>query len=124
MMQTDELQWTSSVAMAREVLEQTGARAAVVYQRERPIGIVTERALRGDGDREPRPDAMVTDVMYLEVVPVHPSMGTHATLDAYTNAAWQSLRRRRPRAETTVARRSRAFLPAGAQRHASKAQAS
>jgi hypothetical protein len=118
MMQTHELQWTSSVAVAREVLEQTGARAAIVYQCERPIGIVTGRALRGDNGREPRPDAMVADVMDLEVVPVHPSMGTHATLDAYTRAAWQSLKRRLPKADTTIARRNRAFLPGRQRRHA------
>jgi hypothetical protein len=109
MTQAHELQWTQTVAMARDALERTGTSAAAVYQFGRPIGVVTSGALRGSGGGEPRGDAMLIDVMDLEVVPVHPSMGMHATLEAYTTAAWRSLKRRRPRAEATIERRKRSF---------------
>lgn len=106
--------------MAREELDRAGIGAAVVYQRGRPIGVVTAGALRAIGDAEPRANAMVVDVMDLEVVPIHPSMGMRATLDAYTGAAWRSLKRRRPRAEATVERRKGAFAARDTRRRVPK----
>ena len=95
---------TSAIApssSAREALawmQRTGQRAAVVMDGDRPVGVITTTALRGPGT-ETSPRAEVRDVMDFDVVHVPPSFDLEDTLRAFRDAAWHSVRRRRPFAE-------------------------
>ena len=100
---------TSTVAEAVAFLDRTGQFAVVVSERGEPVGVVTRVALRGQPGHRPRPAAVLADVMDFEVIALDPASDTAMTTGAYREAAWHSLRRRRPSAEDTVARRREAF---------------
>jgi predicted transcriptional regulator len=114
-----ELRATTTVADALECLYATHARAAVVVDGDRPLGVVTLAGLRGDVRRVPRPEACVADVMEFELVRVDPAADEHATLRAYANAGWSSLRRRRPATAETRERHARVYAPAAPTANAS-----
>lgn len=101
---------TTTVADAGFELLAGRTNAAVVYRDGRPAGVVTVDDLAGHGGRVPLPDALVGDVMSLECVRVSPGAGVDDTLRTYREAAWLSLRRRRPCGNGTVARRKGSFL--------------
>jgi CBS domain-containing protein len=110
--------WTT-VRDASAWMQKTGQRAVVVMDGDRPVGVITEKALRAAGrrsaaasddalaavERRERPDLRlpetVQDVMDFEVVRVDPSFGVEDTLRAYRDAAWKSVRRRHPFADHT-----------------------
>ena len=73
-------------------MQRSGQQAIVVMDGARPVGVITDRALRG----RDLPDAAVQDVMDLEVVRVDPSLDVEDTLRAFREAAWHSVRRRHP----------------------------
>jgi hypothetical protein len=100
---------TSTVAEAVAFLDRTGQFAVVVSERGEPVGVVTRVALRGQPGHRPRPAALLADVMDFEVIALDPASDTATTTGAYREAAWHSLRRRRPAADDTVARRRGAF---------------
>ena len=100
---------TSTVAEAVAFLDRTGQFAVVVSERGEPVGVVTRVVLHGQPGHRPRPAAVLADVMDFEVIALDPASDTAMTTGAYREAAWHSLRRRRPSAEDTVARRREAF---------------
>jgi hypothetical protein len=61
----------------------------------RPVGVITAITLRGGGHAIPTA-ARVQDVMEFEVVHVDPSFDVEDTLRTYRDAAWHSVKRRRP----------------------------
>jgi hypothetical protein len=63
--------------------------------------LITAIALRGRRHAIPTA-AQVQDVMDFEVVHVDPSFDVEDTLRTYRDAAWDSVRRRRPFADRTV----------------------
>ena len=81
-------------------MEGSGQRATVVMDGDRPVGVITTTALRGRGHTIST-DAEVQDVMDFEVVRVNPSLDVEDTLRTYRDAAWHSVRRRRPFAQHT-----------------------
>jgi CBS domain-containing protein len=91
---------TTSVADAQRALAASRALAAVVLRDHRPVGVVSAAALR-DSAAAHRPDADVADVMDYEVVRLTPTAGERSTLQAFTEAAWKSLLRRRPHGANT-----------------------
>ena len=74
-----ELRAATTVAEALEFFDATHARAVVVVDGDRPLGVVTLAGLRGDGRRVPRPEAAVADVMEFELVRVDPAADEHTT---------------------------------------------
>ena len=106
-----ELRAATTVAEALEFFDATHARAVVVVDGDRPLGVVTLAGLRGDGRRVPRPEAAVADVMEFELVRVDPAADEHATLRVYTTGGWSSLRRRRPATAETRERLARVCAP-------------
>lgn len=101
---------TTTVAEAAFELLAERTSAAVVYRDGQPVGIVTVEDLAGRDGRAPLPDALVADVMTHECVRIAPGAGVDETLRAYREAAWLSLRRRRPFEVENVRRRERSFL--------------
>ena len=104
---------TSTVTEAKVLLALSQADAALVTDDGRPVGVATEAALRGWPGRSPHESALIADVMDLEVVSIPPGADVRQTLAVYRDAAWQSLRRRRPCASEVMARREAACVPAG-----------
>jgi CBS domain-containing protein len=105
----DDLTPSTRVAEAHAYLTKRGECAAVVSDGGIPIGVITLRALRGQPDAVPRPDAAIVDVMDWECLPIAPDADPLTTLRAYRDASWRSLRRRRPMASDVRARHSAAF---------------
>jgi hypothetical protein len=103
---TAVLDASTSVADARLAFVDYRGSIAVVVEHGRPIGLVTAAALRGDVRHVVPAGATVGDVMDFEVVHIDPVADAHDTLAAYSNAAWASLRRRRPLHVETAGRRS------------------
>lgn len=89
-----ELSAVTPVRVARAVLAVSGTDAAVVLDEHERVGLVTAAALAGH-----EPEAPIGEVMNLELVRIDPHADEHDTLVAYQDAAWRSLRRRRPCAE-------------------------
>jgi len=102
----------ASVADALDVMTRTGQAVLIVTHEGLPIGIVTARELSGENGRVARRESRVEDVLTLELVQVDTSADVLATLNAYTDAAWASLRRRGPCDEEAMNRRAAAWLPA------------
>ena len=100
---------TNTVAEARAVLDASQTTAALVADGGRPVGVVTDSALRGRPGHVPRPGAALADVMDFEVIRADPGADVLSTLHTYTEAAWVSLRRRRPCAPDRVASVTAAF---------------
>jgi len=96
----------SSVASALAYLEQRGEAAAVVSEEGELVGVVTTQALKGTSTLTPSLDARVLDVMDWECVRIAPDADPLATLRAYRDASWRSLRRRRPMASDVRRRRT------------------
>src|SRR6266545_1819761 len=84
----------TTVTDALATLFATGRRGAVVEQHGHPIGVITMEALRGSHGTTPRPDTRIGDVMDWECVHNEPGADARLTLQAYSEAAWTSLRRR------------------------------
>jgi hypothetical protein len=101
---------TTTVADAGFELLASRSSAAVVYRKGHPFGVVTVGDLAGHHGRVPLPEALVGDVMSLECVRVGPGAGVDETLRAYREAAWDSVRRRRPCGQETVRRQAGSFL--------------
>jgi hypothetical protein len=96
MVATVEITCSTPVRLAVEVLAALQHTAAVVFDHGCPVGVVTLDALdmarlAGAGD-----DVHVGAVMDFELVHVDLRAGERATLEAYREAAWRSLRRRHP----------------------------
>ena len=85
-----DLAASATAAQAREWFDLTGARAAVVFDGDRVVGVVTAAAVQG------APEARIADLMEFEVVRVDPGADQHETMREYNRAGWDSLRRRRP----------------------------
>jgi hypothetical protein len=85
----------TDVATARALLTGAGAPAAVVLDRDEPVGVVTAAAL-GDGLASGTGREVVADVMDYDVVHVAPAAGGRTTVLAFRQAAWRSLLRRHP----------------------------
>ena len=100
---------SSTVAEATLELLRRREPAAVVLEDGRPVGVITLVALCGQYGRTPAPQAPLADVMAFECVALDPAAGVTETLRTYTQAAWDSLRRRRPCAPETISRRELAF---------------
>jgi CBS domain-containing protein len=84
---------STCVHVALTQLRNSGETAAVVYRSARPVGLVTAAALAravGSG----RADAPITTVMDYVVVPVSRGADAHATVRAFTDAAWNWLQGR------------------------------
>ena len=86
---------STSVSDALARMERMRQRATVVMDGDRPVGVITAIALRGRGHTIPTA-AEVQEVMDLEVVHVDPSFDVEETLRTYRDAAWNSVKRRRP----------------------------
>jgi hypothetical protein len=97
------------VVTARAYLQRRHETAAVVLDGECPVGVITLYALRGHRGAIPRSEACVADVMDFECVRIAPDADTLATLRAYRDESWNSLRRRRPMASDTRHHRAQAF---------------
>ena len=96
---------TTTAASALAYLERRGETAAIVFDNGQPVGVVTMQALgetAGTG-------ASVADVMDWECVRVAPDADPLATLKAYRDGSWRSLRRRRPMATDVRRRRAARF---------------
>jgi hypothetical protein len=75
-------------------LHNTGEPAAVVYQRGRPVGVVTSAALeRASGVQQP--DRPLASVMDYVAVPVDPHADPRAIVQRFTRAAWDWLKHTR-----------------------------
>jgi hypothetical protein len=68
-------------------LRTSGETAAVVYRSARPIGVVTAKAV-ARASASGRGDAPITSVMDYVAVPVDRDADAHATVRAFTDAAW------------------------------------
>jgi len=101
----------TTVSSALAYLERRGETAAVVTDEGKPVGVVTLQALKGTSAMLPRPDAPVADVMDWECVHISPDADPLATLRAYKDGSWRSLRRRRPMATDVRTRRTTLFRP-------------
>jgi CBS domain-containing protein len=95
---------STSVREALSAMERSGLRTMVVVDGGRPVGVITATALHGSADRTMSIDAEVQDVMDFEVVHVDPSFDVEDTLRTFRDAAWHSVRRRRPFAERADSR--------------------
>lgn len=98
-----------TVGDARSALAALGQDAAVVMDGSRPVGVITAKALRGFPGHVPHTGALLGDVMDFEAVEVDPGAEVLETMKRYTDASWESLRRRRPCAVDTLTRRAGAF---------------
>jgi CBS domain-containing protein len=87
---------STSVSEALAWMEGMGQRATVVMDGGRPVGVITATALHGGADGTMSTAAEVQDVMDFEVVHVDPSFDVEDTLRTYRDAAWHSVKRRRP----------------------------
>jgi predicted transcriptional regulator len=90
-------------------MDEVGATVLVVLDGNDPVGIITRSDLEGTPGRRPRQVARIDDVMTKELVVIDPNDGVLETLNKYTAQAWNSLRRRRPRGEEEMGRRTAAF---------------
>ena len=107
-MGTERITTEMSASSARFMFDRDAVDAMLVYERDRPIGALTEAAL----ERLPEgTHASVADVMDYELVQVPPDADARSTLRTYSRAAWNSIRRRRPRADETLRRRALLFEP-------------
>jgi hypothetical protein len=97
---------TSTVAEALRHLDLCRREAAVVMEGATPVGVVTRARLERLQRAHPQASAQLRDVMDLECVSINPAAGELETLRAYSAGAWDSLRRRRPCAKVTLARRA------------------
>jgi hypothetical protein len=84
----------TSVAEARAHMRITGEPAAIVYAQGRPAGLVAAGALgrASMAGHSERPVGVLVDYV---TVPVDQDADAEATVLAFTNAAWDWLRRRR-----------------------------
>lgn len=80
----------TTVGTARAAMRGLGAREAIVMEGERPLGVITVPDVRGSAD------AVVRDVMQWECVRIDSAADGLTTVRAFRDAAWKSLRRRRP----------------------------
>jgi len=94
---------SSTVEEARRALTITDQAAVVVWDRETPVGVLTF----GDvsSARHLPPGALVEDVLSHECVWIDPAADEAETCHRYTDAAWSSLKRRRPLSQDTLERR-------------------
>ena len=100
-----------TVSAALRYLQQHGETSTVVTENGLPVGVVTLQALEGSPGAVPGPNAGVADVMDWECVHVAPDADPLATLRAYQDGSWRSLRRRRPMATDVRRRRTALFRP-------------
>ena len=103
------LEQNMTVADAKTALAATGEDAAIVMYGSTPLGVITMATLRGRQGRVPCSEALLTDVMDLEIVHIEPDADLEQTLHAYREAAWKSSTRRHPCADETVSRRQTVF---------------
>ena len=101
---------SSTVEDARQAMRQLAQDAVVVWEECTPIGVVTDADLSGQA-RSVSPKALVGDVMSHECVSIDAAADLPQTHHAYTDAAWTSLKRRRPFSPETLERRA-AIVPA------------
>jgi predicted transcriptional regulator len=88
--------WTT-VSDALTLMLNRGQTASVVMDGERPVGVITVKALQEQTMRGTMElDAPVERAMDLEVVRVDHSSDLEDTLRIFRDAAWYSVRRRRP----------------------------
>ena len=80
----------TSIHEARARLRHSGERAVVVFQSDRPVGVVTEAALAS----APTSNGLVLTVMDHVTVPVDPHADVPETVSTFTRAAWDWLERR------------------------------
>jgi hypothetical protein len=80
----------TSIHEARARLRNTGERAAVVFQSDRPVGVVTAAALASAHTS----NGLVLTVMDHVTVPVNPRADAAETVSTFTHAAWHWLERR------------------------------
>jgi hypothetical protein len=80
----------TSIHEARARLRNTGERAAVVFQSDRPIGVVTAAALASAHTA----NGLVVTVMDHVTVHVNPRADTAEIVSTFTQAAWDWLERR------------------------------
>jgi len=85
----------TAVHVARARLAATGDPAAVVYRQGRPVGVVTADALTEPGTTSQQ-DAPLSTVMDYVAVRVTPGARTEDTVRAFSDAAWDWLKLRRP----------------------------
>ena len=100
-----------TVEEARRVLAADDGAGLVVFDQTTAVGVVTRRALEGASGPPPRPGARLEDMMDGEVVELAPGADVATTLRKYREAAWRSLRRRRPGSARRAARRVAAREP-------------
>jgi predicted transcriptional regulator len=104
---------SSTVEEARRALAMTDQRAVVVWNEATPVGVVTPDDVIAIGVGHPSPEALVEDVMSHECVPIDPAADEPETCHRYIDAAWASLKRRRPLSDETLERRAWAMGPSG-----------
>jgi predicted transcriptional regulator len=97
---TSSISPSTSASEALAWMEGMRQRATVVMDGDRPVGVITAAGLRGRGQTI-LADAEVQDVMDFEVVHVNPSFDVEDTMRTYRDAAWHSVRRRRPFSQHT-----------------------
>jgi predicted transcriptional regulator len=86
----------SSAADANLTLLAERATAAVVFDGDRPVGVITLADLAGRSGHGAEPLARVGDLMTHECVAIEPTADEEETLRRYRTAAWRSLLRRHP----------------------------
>ena len=96
---------TSTVNDARRALAATDQPALVVWDDAMPVGVVTVDDV--SGPRAPSSEALIEDVLSHECVAVDPAADVRETKRRFTDAAWLSLKRRRPLSDGTLERRAR-----------------
>lgn len=86
---------TASIDDARVRMDESGQGTLLVYDEDRPVGVVT----RGDLDRATDGAAAVGSILTKEIVVCDPRADVMTTLAKYRDEAWRSLRRRAPASE-------------------------
>jgi predicted transcriptional regulator len=102
---------SNTVEQAQRALTTSRQPAAVVWDHGAPVGVIT----LADLSRSPHcraVGALVVDVMSHECVKIHPAADLSETHRSYREAAWESLRRRRPFSQATLDRRAAAACAA------------
>src|SRR5688572_18323243 len=86
----------ASIHEARELAAATGQDVLLVIESGRPVAVVTTEQLWSANGGPVFPDAEVLDVVRWELVRLAPDSDIEHTLRHYSEAAWTSLKRRRP----------------------------
>lgn len=101
-----QITMSSTVVEARAALAEAAQPAIVVWDDREPIGVVTLDDVSEEGTGGLGPESLIVDVMSHECVAIDATADLEETHHRYADAAWTSLKRRRPFSQDTLDRRA------------------